>query len=137
MTIKICKTCKQEKELQFFPPRSDVKSGYRAECKQCVNIAFNIRRSRNNETYKERDRRYYMNHKKEKVSRVKNYELIYPERKKARIKVRQALLEGEIKKELCFCGKEAEAHHPNYNKPLTIQWLCRSHHKKLHIDMEI
>jgi hypothetical protein len=30
------------------------------------------------------------------------------------------------------CGKaEAEAHHPDYNKPQLIVWLCRVHHARL------
>lgn len=32
-----------------------------------------------------------------------------------------------------ICGKPGvERHHPNYNKPLEIVWLCRSCHKRLH-----
>ena len=29
------------------------------------------------------------------------------------------------------CNKIGERHHPNYNKPLEIIWLCRKHHKDL------
>ena len=27
------------------------------------------------------------------------------------------------------CGKKAEAHHPDYDKPYEIVWLCRHHHR--------
>ena len=27
------------------------------------------------------------------------------------------------------CGKKAETHHPDYDKPYEIVWLCRQHHK--------
>ena len=31
------------------------------------------------------------------------------------------------------CGIEkAQAHHPDYSKPLDIQWLCRRHHGEAH-----
>ncbi len=32
-----------------------------------------------------------------------------------------------------FCGgKDSEAHHPDYDKPLLIVWLCRECHRKIH-----
>lgn len=31
------------------------------------------------------------------------------------------------------CGREkAEAHHPDYDRPGEVKWLCRKHHKQLH-----
>jgi len=32
------------------------------------------------------------------------------------------------------CGKKAEAHHLDYNKPLIVKWLCFKHHRELHIN---
>ena len=26
------------------------------------------------------------------------------------------------------CGEKAEAHHPDYSKPLDVRWLCKRHH---------
>jgi hypothetical protein len=47
--------------------------------------------------------------------------------------VRQALRLGVIQREPCaMCGREAVAHHPDYSKPLDIQWLCQSHHMAEH-----
>ena len=31
-----------------------------------------------------------------------------------------------------YCGAEAEAHHPDYNKPLWLVWLCADHHRIHH-----
>lgn len=41
---------------------------------------------------------------------------------------------GNIISEPCaFCGKTAvEAHHPDYDEPLLIVWLCSDCHKKIH-----
>ena len=33
---------------------------------------------------------------------------------------------------LCFKEEKIEAHHPNYDKPLEVVWLCRSCHGKVH-----
>jgi len=30
------------------------------------------------------------------------------------------------------CGKDAEAHHPDYSQPLDVIWLCDTHHKEVH-----
>ena len=30
------------------------------------------------------------------------------------------------------CNESGERHHPDYDKPLEIIWLCRKHHKELH-----
>lgn len=41
---------------------------------------------------------------------------------------------GTIKRQPCsICKKEnAHAHHENYNKPLEVIWLCRTHHLMHH-----
>ena len=33
--------------------------------------------------------------------------------------------------EVCGAGK-TEAHHPDYDRPGDVVWLCRKHHKQLH-----
>lgn len=27
------------------------------------------------------------------------------------------------------CGAKAEAHHPDYDKPLEVIWVCKAHHR--------
>src|SRR5258708_29167313 len=47
--------------------------------------------------------------------------------------VRRALASGELVRKPCkVCGAKAEAHHPNYFKPLEVVWLCPSHHNEEH-----
>jgi len=37
------------------------------------------------------------------------------------------------RKNCLFCGaKKTEGHHPDYNKPLRVVWLCKICHEKLH-----
>ena len=52
----------------------------------------------------------------------------------AHIALRNGLRRGLIAKRPCsICGAaEAEAHHPDYSKPLQVVWLCRKHHKAHH-----
>jgi endogenous inhibitor of DNA gyrase (YacG/DUF329 family) len=30
------------------------------------------------------------------------------------------------------CGKKGERHHDNYDRPLEVRWLCRTHHSEVH-----
>jgi hypothetical protein len=40
---------------------------------------------------------------------------------------------GHITVKPCeICGETAEMHHPDYNDPTRVEWLCREHHLELH-----
>ena len=47
---------------------------------------------------------------------------------------RSAIRRGLIQPQPCaVCGDpKAEAHHPDYDRPLLVEWLCRKHHKAAH-----
>jgi hypothetical protein len=54
-------------------------------------------------------------------------------RRKASHIVGNAIRDGKLKRQPCFiCGNEAQAHHPDYERPLDVTWLCRKHHKAAH-----
>ncbi|KKM91722.1 hypothetical protein LCGC14_1225600 [marine sediment metagenome] len=54
-------------------------------------------------------------------------------RKNSRSALNHAIQQGKIKREPCkICGKAAEAHHPDYTKPLLVEWLCFPHHREFH-----
>ena len=62
--------------------------------------------------------------------------------KKIRIKSRSilnhAIREGKIIRKPCtICGNIAEAHHPDYNRPLDVIWLCFRHHREIHEKPEL
>lgn len=57
-------------------------------------------------------------------------------REAARLIVNLMVLHGWRKKQPCeICGTidPVEAHHPSYDDPLSVQWLCRVHHHALHV----
>jgi hypothetical protein len=64
--------------------------------------------------------------KKSQANYRKNNPLKILARKKVFASLRNKSLE-KGKCELCD-SHEVEAHHPDHNKPLQIQWLCRKHH---------
>lgn len=48
--------------------------------------------------------------------------------------LRSAVRRGLIIQEPCAeCGSSfAEAHHPDYDRPMVVRWLCRLHHRQAH-----
>jgi hypothetical protein len=48
--------------------------------------------------------------------------------------VARAIRAGTLKKGRCtVCGSlRSEAHHPRYDQPLLVEWMCRKHHRELH-----
>ena len=47
-----------------------------------------------------------------------------------------ALRQGLIEKDCCRkCGiEETEMHHPDYQRPLQVEWYCFKHHRELHYE---
>lgn len=60
----------------------------------------------------------------------------FPMRNKARQDLNNAVRDGRVKPwpvcALPTCGASPEAHHPDYNQPFDVVWLCRKHHKAAH-----
>lgn len=64
-------------------------------------------------------------------------DLVRKKKQWARGMAYQAKKSGLVKVGICeVCGEgnlsAIEGHHPDYNEPLTILWLCRPCHKELH-----
>ncbi|WP_068111270.1 hypothetical protein [Tropicimonas marinistellae] len=58
----------------------------------------------------------------------------HPKSYLAHLCVQNAMRLGVLTRQPCaVCGAtKSEAHHPNYNDPLNVIWLCRRHHRALH-----
>lgn len=52
----------------------------------------------------------------------------------AHLTIQNALRLGIVERAPCSaCGDpKSEAHHPDYDRPLEVVWLCRKHHKAAH-----
>ena len=57
-----------------------------------------------------------------------------PKARWAHMALASAIRRGLVEPKPCeVCGKEpAEGHHPDYDRPAHVQWLCRKHHVELH-----
>lgn len=50
--------------------------------------------------------------------------------------VREAIRVGDLIQQPCeVCGEFAEAHHEDYGHPLSVRWLCRTHHREHHAEL--
>lgn len=69
----------------------------------------------------------------EKQAAIERSKTRHPERDLARRMVGIRVRHGTIQKQPCHCGAtKVEAHHPDYSKPLEVEWLCRKHHVERH-----
>jgi hypothetical protein len=115
--MKKCPRCQKEKPLDSFHKDKTKVSGYYCYCKLCK---------------KEKDAQSYSYSEQEK-NRKNEWRLKFPERKNAHGKVRTAIKSGRLVRLPCFvCGDNAEAHHPDYSRPLDVVWLCSPHHRQAH-----
>lgn len=58
------------------------------------------------------------------------------EKVNAEQKLRRAVAAGLVEPKPCeVCGAKAQAHHPDYSKPLEVKWLCLCHHHEEHVRM--
>lgn len=113
MFEKKCTQCKR-----WLPTTGFHGAGYRGgrkvlrgDCKECESIATTKRH----------------------IGRPSTYAGMTKQRR-ARLMIRRNIKIGKLQRGICsICGvKDAQAHHPDYDKPLEIQWLCKPCHFKLH-----
>lgn len=126
---KTCTKCGIEKSLDDFPLQPRGKLGYHSWCKDCLNADC-------------RDK--YAQRRERKLAKMRAYDAAHPGRKNDDWKLKHekcrahniiaaAIRGGRLVPMPCIiCGNVAEAHHPDYSKPLDVVWLCRSHHRQTH-----
>ncbi len=132
---KVCSLCAKPKPLSEFPTCKALRDGRRNECKRCTKEYIRAWRDRNFEQVRERDKAYAAQphvreavYKRNAVWRENN-----PQKRRAHYIFHRALKAGLIKPQPCWiCGERAEAHHPDYDEPLLVVWLCKPHHKQTH-----
>jgi len=125
----LCKKCNTEKSFDDFYTSS------KTRCKDCIKESTHANRLLRIDHYRQYDRmRASMPHRKELAKEVMTeWKSKHPNRRAANIKVGNAVRDGKLKKQPCWvCGSGAVAHHPDYDRPLDVVWLCQSHHKQAH-----
>lgn len=82
----------------------------------------------------EKARLWNISNKKQKSAINRAYREANPKKYVAQSAVGNALHRGDLVKQPCeVCGKsEVHGHHPDYDKPLEVMWLCPEHHSEWH-----
>lgn len=138
----LCRTCLSDK------PESAFYASNLARCKECVKASVRANRREKIDYYRQYDKmRASMPHRvaarkeysltergKEAHTRAnRKWTLLQPKRKAASWAVNNAIRDGKLKRQPCWvCGSKAHAHHPDYDRPLDVVWLCPAHHKQAH-----
>lgn len=137
-----CKACGTDRAPDEFYKSS------KSRCKECVKKAATEYRLSHIDYYRQYDRmrasqphrvaarKQYQETEAFAASHdkaVKKYLVSQPKRRAAQVAVGNALRDGKLQKLPCLiCGHQAEAHHPDYDRPLDVVWLCPPHHKLAH-----
>ena len=149
MDMKICIKCLLEKSFTDFYRcggnlLSSCKDCHRQYVRNRPNARFSARSSGSSiqiGRIRCADREYQR--KRRKLNPVAKAEMnkVYREANPQKIKAHQILnshlKSGRIAKCPCeICNiVPAQAHHPDYSRPLDVRWLCPSHHKLEHLKL--
>lgn len=148
---KPCISCGEIKPLEAFYRHSRMADGRLNKCAECSR-AYQAQYREASSTYiraydRERNKTEDRRKKREAYRRSENYKSRLAKWKAkwagmnrqktwCHQQVASAIKRGDIAPEPCFfCQSEdrLQAHHPNYDKPLDVFWLCVTCHNKLHV----
>lgn len=146
---KRCFKCGETKPLSDFYKHPQMADGHVNKCKECNKKDVIANRESRSDYYNAYDRqRSKLEHRREyntQRNKIEEVRLRNNEtkrlssdrlwkRKKAAEKVNNALRDGRLCKLPCaICGGvEVQGHHPDYDSPLDVVWLCVKHHSEIH-----
>lgn len=133
--MKTCFKCHCEKPLDAFYKHAQMGDGHLNKCKECTKADVTEARLAKIDHYRTYDKmRASMPHRKALAKRVQaEWKANHPLRRAANVALGNAVRSGKVKKQPCWvCGQSAVAHHPDYDRPLDVVWLCQPHHKQAH-----
>jgi hypothetical protein len=135
MQTKTCFKCLETLAIDMFYRHKDMGDGHLNKCKECTKFDVLKHRLDNIEKVRAYDNsRSVLPHRKAKrIQGTTEYSSKWPQRKKANDAVNNAIRDGKLTRLPCFvCGEKAVAHHPDYDAPLDVVWLCVPHHRQAH-----
>jgi len=133
--MKTCTKCQKEKPASEFYRKKRSKDGFHPWCKTCDSKQSAAYHARNREQIIERHRADYANNRERFAAHNRDRRISDPRREKAKNLVGTAKRNGTLVVGPCEeCGttKNVHAHHDDYDKPMDVRWLCRSHHQRFH-----
>jgi hypothetical protein len=136
--MKTCSACKKTKCFLDFQKRAASKDGLTSSCDECLKKRDKARYLKEKEYRAARNKAYLQTEKgkaSHKIS-VEKWQAANRIKRAAHIILGSAVKSGKVIPWPCCalpeCNKKPEAHHPDYDRPLDVVWLCTEHHKQLH-----
>lgn len=136
---RVCRLCRRELPFEKLIPQADCLYGYQARCRECEAKKARERYKKNPHKHILRKVEYLKTErgKQSQYGVTKRQMVKYPEKSRARARLRYALKAGTIRKpDACqsceATGQRIEGHHDDYSKPLVVLWLCPSCHRERH-----
>lgn len=149
---KVCISCKLTVPIFDFYKHPQMADGHLNKCKTCCKKHANEHRANNLEAARAYDRkRASLPHrvaaraiyiqteqgKKNHAEANKRWQELQPLRRAASTILGNAVRRGKIiKPPICQvpdCTEtKVEGHHPDYDQPLSVVWLCNKHHRECH-----
>ena len=130
--LKTCFKCQRRQPLSAFYRHPRMTDGHLGKCKTCAKADTRAHRLAHAEYYRAYDRaRRHLPHRRRLAALYQARERHqYPLRTRVRLRARRAYRKAP---ETCqMCGHpprtRLERHHPDYDLPLLIVWLCKSCH---------
>ena len=142
--MKQCNKCKEIKSLTGFYTDRSKPDGLTTYCKPCKNEGIKKYRETDagRTVQRKANAKYRATEAGKAVQRKAHTKQrkLYPEKYKARKAVECAIRYGKMTPpdtcSICWHDGKIEAHHPDYAKPLEIEWVCRPCHLAIH-QMEV
>lgn len=135
--LKRCFKCKKMKPIDQFYKHRQMADGYLGKCKHCtkndVAERYASPEGRKKVLAYEKERFQRPERKAQLRTYLRKSRAECPGKWKARNAVSNAIRDGRLIKEPCrICGdSKSQAHHPDYRRPLFVQWYCFKHHREV------
>ena len=140
-STKKCRQCGIPKPLLEFYNHPAMADGHLNKCKECVKTRVKMyadanpdkvrllgREKRRRPKYKALDKLWHQQHPKQRRAHRLKWEAQNRDKRKAEWTVSNAIRDGKLLRpsQCSQCGAtgDIEAHHPDYDKPLDVVWLC-------------
>lgn len=135
--MKKCFKCGDCKPLSEFYKHKKMADGHLNKCKTCARRDSTEHRDKNLDKVRayDRDRAKNPHRIACNIENTRRYRINNRKRYSANAAVAKAVKSGAIQKLPCWvCGSDkVEGHHPDYDSPLDVVWLCAVHHREIHL----
>lgn len=132
--MKVCFKCGAAKPFTDFYKHTGMADGHLGKCKECTKADVKKHR-KESDSVREYDRQ---RGNRQDATYLREYRLRYPKKYKAHQAVAKAVRNGVLTNPgncvECASDFVVEAHHDDYDFPLTVRWLCAVCHKRWHAE---